>query len=325
MKPFALIHAKTLSEAARESAPADAELKAGGVDLIDRMKEGLDSPKTLVSLSRVPGLDGIETGPPATVGAMATLAKIAAHPGLRKHYPALAEAAAGAATPQIRNMATLGGNLCQRPRCWYYRLEEFDCRKKGGADCYAIQGENRFHAIFDTDLSCCCVHPSATGTALVTYGATLDVVSPKGRRSLPIEEFFYRPTDDATRENTLGPGDVIQAVHLPVQPAGSRSVYRKLKEKESFDWPIVETCVRLSIAGGSVRDARVVLGSVASTPHRAKAAEAVLVGAAPSDALARKAAEAAVAEARPLSQTAYKVRLARVELERALKQAFAEA
>jgi xanthine dehydrogenase YagS FAD-binding subunit len=325
MKPFALIHAKTLSEAARESVPADSELKAGGVDLLDRMKEGLDSPKTLVSLSRVPGLDGIETGPPATVGAMATLAKIAAHPGLRKHYPALADAAAGAATPQIRNMATLGGNLCQRPRCWYYRLEEFDCRKKGGGECFAIQGENRFHAIFDTDLTCCCVPPSATGTALVTYGATLDVVSPKGRRTLPIEEFFYRPTDDATRENTLRPGDVIQAVRLPVQPAGSRSVYRKLKEKESFDWPIVETCVRLSIAGGTVRDARIVFGSVAPTPHRAKAAEAALVGAAPSDALARKAAEAAVADAKPLSQAAYKVRLARVELERALKQAFAEA
>jgi xanthine dehydrogenase YagS FAD-binding subunit len=166
------------------------------------------------------------------------------------------------------------------------------------------------------------VHPSAAGTALLAYGAALDVVSPKGRRSLPIAEFFSRPTADATRENNLGPGDVIQAVTIPAQPAGTRSVYRKLKEKESFDWPIVETCVRLSVAGGSIRDARVVFGSVAPVPHRAKAAEAVLSGAAPSAALARKAAEAAVSDARPLSQTAYKVRLARVELERALNQLF---
>jgi xanthine dehydrogenase YagS FAD-binding subunit len=324
MKPFILIHPRSLSEAARESARPDAALKAGGVDLLDRMKEGLDSPKTLVSLSRVPGLDAIETGPPATVGALATLAKLAAHPGLRKHYPALADAAAGAATPQIRNMATLGGNLCQRPRCWYYRLEEFDCRKKGGSECFALEGENRFHSIFDTDLVCCCVHPSATGTALVAYGATLDVTSPKGRRSLPIEEFFFRPTDDATRENTLAPGEVIAAVRLPIQPPGTRSVYRKLKEKESFDWPIVETCVRLTVSGGSIKDARVVFGSVAPVPHRAKAAEAVLVGASPSPELAQKAAAAAVADARPLSQTAYKVRLARVELERALRQAFVE-
>jgi xanthine dehydrogenase YagS FAD-binding subunit len=325
MKPFALVHPRTLSEAARASVPADSELKAGGVDLLDRMKEGLDSPKTLVSLARVPGLDGIEAGPPATLGAMATLAKIAADPGLRKHYPALADAAAGAATPQIRNMATLGGNLCQKPRCWYYRLEEFDCRKKGGGDCYAIQGENRFHAIFDTNLTCCCVHPSATGTALVAYGATLDIVSPKGGRSMPVAEFFHRPTDDATRENTLGPGEIVAAVHLPVQTAGSRSVYRKLKEKESFDWPIVETCVRVAVSGGTIREARVVFGSVAPTPHRAKAAEALLVGAAPSAELARKAAEAGVSDASPLSDNAYKVRLARVELERALKAAFAEA
>lgn len=323
MKPFVLVHARSLAEAARESARPDAELKAGGVDLLDRMKEGLDSPKTVVSLSRVPDLDGIEAGPPARVGALATLARLAAHPGLRRHYPALADAAAGAATPQIRNMATLGGNLCQRPRCWYYRLEEFDCRKKGGQQCFGVEGENRFLAAFDSDLLCCCVHPSATGTALVAYGATLDVVSPKGRRSLPIEDFFHRPTQDATRENTLAAGEVIAAVNLPAQPSGSRSVYRKLKEKESFDWPIVEACVRVSVAGGTIRDARVVLGAVAPVPHRAKAAEAVLVGAAPSPELAKRAAEAAVADAKPLSQTAYKVRLARVELERALREAFA--
>ncbi|MEX0881183.1 MAG: FAD binding domain-containing protein [Thermoanaerobaculia bacterium] len=323
MRPFALVHARTLEEAARESARPDAALKAGGVDLLDRMKEGLDSPKTVVSIAGIAGHDRIETGPPGRIGALATLAKIAEHPGLRKIYPALAQAAAGAATPQIRNMATLGGNLAQRPRCWYYRLEEFDCRKKGGQDCFALEGENRFHAIFDTDLLCCSVHPSATGTALLAYGAQLETVSPKGKRRLPIEDFFYRPTDDATRENILAGGEIIASVTLPVPAAGARSVYRKLKEKESFDWPIVETCVTLTLSGGVIGNPRVVLGSVAPTPHRCVEAEKVLAGARPSEELVRRAAEAAVQGAKPLGQNAFKVRLARVELERALREAFA--
>jgi xanthine dehydrogenase YagS FAD-binding subunit len=323
VKPFTLVHARSLDEASRLAAKPETELKAGGVDLLDRMKEGFDHPKTVVSIAAVTGLDRIETGPPGKVGALATLASIAAHPGLRKHYPALSAAAAGAATPQIRNMATLGGNLCQRPRCWYYRLEEFDCRKKGGSDCFAKDGENRFHAAFDSDLLCCCVHPSATGTALSAYGATVQIVSAKGKRSLPMETFFYRPTEDATRENTLAPGEIVEAVALPAPPPGARSVYRKLKEKESFDWPLVEVAVALGISGGAIRDARVVFGSVAPTPYRSREAEAVLKGARPGPELARKAAEAAVGAARPLSQNAYKVRLARVELERALREAFA--
>jgi xanthine dehydrogenase YagS FAD-binding subunit len=323
MKPFVLVHPRTLAEAARQSAPADAEVKAGGVDLLDRMKEGLDSPKTVVSIIEIPGHDSIEVGPPAKIGALATLARLAEDAGLRKSYPALSEAAAGAATPQIRHMATLGGNLCQRPRCWYYRLEEFECRKKGGNDCFARDGENRFHAIFDTDLLCCCVHPSAAGTALLAYGATLDVVGPKGRRQVPIDRFFFRPVDDATRENTLEAGEIVEAIAIPAPSAGSRSVYRKLKEKESFDWPLVETCVVLTVAGGVVRNARVVLGSVAPTPYRSKAAEAALEGGRPSEELARSAADAAVRDAKPLGQNAYKVPLARVELERALRQAFA--
>jgi len=323
MKPFALVHPKTLAEAARLSVPADSALKAGGVDLLDRMKEGLDSPTTVVSIVEIPGHDRIEAGPPAKIGALATLARLADDPGLRKAYPALSDAAGGAATPQIRHMATLGGNLCQRPRCWYYRLEEFDCRKKGGSECFARDGENRFHAIFETDLLCCCVHPSATGTALMAYGATLDVVGPRGGRALAIDKFFFRPVDDATRENTLNPGEIVAGVSIPAPAAGSRSVYRKLKEKESFDWPLVETCVVLTLAGGVVRSPRVVFGSVAPIPYRSKAAEAALEGGKPGDELARRAAEAIVKDAKPLSQNAYKVTLAKVELERALRQAFA--
>jgi xanthine dehydrogenase YagS FAD-binding subunit len=323
MKTFTLVRPRTIDEAVREAAKPKVELKAGGVDLVDRMKEGLDAPDTVVSLADIPGRGEIAAGPPARIGSMATLARIAADAGLRAQYPALAEAASGAATPQIRHMATIGGNLAQRPRCWYYRSADFDCRKKGGSECYAQHGENRFHAIFDTDILCCCIHPSATGTALLAYGATLETVSAKGKRKVSMEDFFHRPTEDATRENTLGYGEIIETIVLPAPAEGTRAVYRKLKEKESFDWPIVETCVVLTTSGGAVRDARVVLGSVAPTPRRSLEAEAVLKGAKPSDELARRAAEAAVAKAKPLEHNAYKVRLARVELERALRQAWA--
>jgi xanthine dehydrogenase YagS FAD-binding subunit len=323
VKNFILLPVRSIQEAAREAARPKTELKAGGVDLLDRMKEGLDAPERVVSISHLPGLDSITVGSPSRIGALATLASIAHHAEVRSVYPALARAAEGAATPQIRNMATLGGNLCQRPRCWYYRLAEFDCRKKGGNDCYARDGENRFHAIFDTDLLCVCVHPSATAVALLAYGARLEIVSPSGKKTLPLDELFQRPTEDPTRENRLTPGEIIETVVLEKPSAGSRSAYRKLKEKESFDWPLVEACVAAGVSGGAIRNPRVVLGHVAQVPWRSKEAEAVLDGQAPSADLFRKAAEAAVASAKPLTKNAFKVRLARVTLERTLKEAFA--
>lgn len=323
MRAFTLIPARSLPEAAREAERPRTALKAGGVDLVDRMKEGLDAPERVVSIARVPGLDRIEAGPPARLGALATLASLASNAQLRRHYPALAAAAQEAATPQIRNMATLGGNLCQRPRCWYYRLAEFDCRKKGGNDCFAQEGENRFHAIFDTDKICVCVHPSATGAALLAYGGTVHTVSSRGKRAIPIDEFFVGSDPDPTRENRLADGEIVEAVTIPAPGAGARSAYRKLKEKETFDWPLVEACVFLRLEGGTIRDPRVVLGHVAQVPWRSKAAEAVLSGARPSEELSRRAAEASVAGAKPLSQNAYKVRLAKVALERTLRDALA--
>jgi xanthine dehydrogenase YagS FAD-binding subunit len=323
VKNFVLLPARSLVEAARESARPDSLLKAGGVDVLDRLKEGLDSPARIISIAHIPGHDGIVVGSPTRIGSLATLARIASHPELQKTYPALAHAAGEAATPQIRNMATLGGNICQRPRCWYYRNAEFDCRKKGGATCFAQDGENRFHAIFDSELFCCCVHPSATAVALLAYGARLETVSTRGKRTIAMDDFFVRPSEDAIKENVLTPGEIIETVVLPAQPEGSRSVYKKLKEKESFDWPLVEACVNLTISGGQIRQARVILGSVAPTPWRAKEAEAVLVGAKADAGVAAKAAEAAVQGAHPLAQNGYKVRLARVMVERALKEALA--
>jgi xanthine dehydrogenase YagS FAD-binding subunit len=323
VKNFVLLPARSLEEAAREAAKPNTEVKAGGVDLIDRMREGTDGPDRVVSIAHLRGLNRIAIGSPSRFGALATLAAIARHPEVQRVYPALAAAADGAATPQIRNMATLGGNICQRPRCWYYRLAEFDCRKKGGNDCYAQDGENRFHAIFDTDLLCVCVHPSATAVALLAYGAHLEIVSPAGKKTLSLDDLFVRPTEDPTRENRLAPGEIIESVVVPKPAAGSRSAYRKLKEKESFDWPLVEACVGAQVSGGVIRQPRVVLGHVAQVPWRSREAEAVLAGQTASPELFRKAAEAAVAGAKPLAQNAFKVRLARVTLERTLKEAFA--
>lgn len=322
MKTFTLLPVRTLAEGARESAKPGSLLKAGGVDVLDRLKEGIDKPDRVISIANVPGHDGIEVGPPARIGALATLARLDGHADLRRLYPALADAAGGAATPQIRNMATLGGNLAQRPRCWYFRSDDFDCRKKGGAECYALQGENRFHAIFDTDV-CCCVHASATATALLAYGATLETVTPKGKRKIALDEFFIAPKEDPHRENRLLPGEIIETVVIPPPAPGARSVYKKLKEKESFDWPLVEACVAVTVTGGRIGAARVVLGSVSPIPRRALDAEKILAGARPSPELIARAAEAAVHGATPLAQNAHKVRLAKVMVERALREALA--
>ena len=270
-----------------------------------------------------PGLDRIHIGSPSRIGALATLAQISDSADLRRVYPALAEAAGGAATPQIRNMATLGGNIAQRPRCWYYRSADFDCRKKGGNECYAQDGENRFHAIFDTDLICVCVHPSATAAALVAYSASAEIVSSKGKKTVELEALFVKPVNDPTRENHLQPGEIIEAVTLPAPPPGARSAYKKLKEKESFDWPLVEAAVALDLSSGTIRGARVVLGHVAQVPWRSREAEAVLNGAKPTPEVIQKAAAAAVEGAKPLSLNAFKVRLARVMLERTLRAALA--
>ena len=322
MKTFTLLPVRSFEEASRECAKPGSLLKAGGVDVLDRLKEGMDKPDRVISIARVPGHDGIQIGPPGRIGALATLAKLESHADVQRLYPALAEAAAGAATPQIRNMATLGGNLAQRPRCWYFRSNDFHCRKKGGPECFAQHGENRFHAIFDTDV-CCCVHASATATALLVYGAKLETVLPRGKRSMTLDEFFVAPKEDPPRENRLQPGEIIETIVIPPQPNGAKSVYKKLKEKETFDWPLVEACVSVAVDGGRISHARVVLGSVSPVPHRAVEAEKALMGAAPNAETIARAAEASVQGATPLAQNAHKVRMAKVMVARALREALA--
>jgi xanthine dehydrogenase YagS FAD-binding subunit len=296
-------------------------LKAGGVDLLDLMKEGLLAPRRVVNLRAVPELGRIveEKDGSMRIGAMVTLAQIGAHPAIRKRYRALAEAVGNSASPQIRHMATIGGNLLQRPRCWYFRSLDHRCARKGGQTCFAFAGENTYHAIFGQS-GCAIVHPSTPATALVAFNARVELVGAKGKkRVVALENFFVPPERDIGRENDLKPGEILTAVLLPPPDRGARSAHLRQGELDSFDWPIADVAVVLDMESGDVcRRASVVLGAAAPVPHRAKAAENALVGRQITEDAARGAARAALSGATPLSQNAYKLPIFEALVRRAL-------
>ncbi|MDX1582351.1 MAG: FAD binding domain-containing protein [Thermoanaerobaculia bacterium] len=300
---------------------AGAVIKAGGVDLLDLMKEGIRSPGRVVSIQSIPGLDRIEAnGSALHLGPLATLAEIGESEAVTEKWPALAAAASKAATPQIRNMATVAGNLLQRPRCWYFRSEDFHCLKKGGDLCFAQAGENEFHAIFDNDL-CAIVHPSGMAIPLIAYGAAIEIAGASERRRIPLEKFFVPPTTDISRENSLGADEMIVGINVPSPRKGTRSGYIKQGQKESFDWPLADVAVVLEMDGNRIRSSSVILGSAAPVPRRAVAAEAFLEGKVLNESVAREAGRLAVSEATPLERNAYKVPLFRGVVARALLQA----
>lgn len=282
-------------------------VKAGGVDLMDRLKEGLDSPSLLVNIRTIPGLDQVrEESGWLRIGPMVTLATIAEHPTICRRYRALADAALNAATPQIRNMATVGGNLLQRPRCWYFRSDQFHCLRKGGDHCFALEGENDYHAIFDNEI-CAIVHPSALACALTALGAKVQVRGRNGAREISLNDLFVRPEEDVTREHVLKSDEILSQISVPIPGESLRSAYTKVGQKQSFDWPLAEVAVVLDQTANRVERASIVLGAAAPVPWRAIGAEKVLVGKAVNDQSAREAAMTAVKGARPLSQNAYKV------------------
>ncbi len=306
MNRFAWSEARSVQDALQQA--GDGVLfKAGGVDLADRLKEGLDHPKQLVNIRNISALAKLTSdGANLRIGPLVTLAQLDADANVRRRFTALADAAGHAATPQIRNMATVGGNLLQRPRCWYFRNQTFQCLKKGGHRCYAHDGENEYHAIFDNS-PCAIVHPSATASALIALGASVELTSAKGKREVKLEDFFVLPSQDLTHENVLRPGELLTEIRVPSPSGGSRSAYMKLGEKESFDWPLAEVAVVLEQAGGKVSKANVILGAAAPVPRRAKEAEALLTGKAVNEETARAAARAAMADATPLEKNAYKI------------------
>lgn len=300
----------TAADAMRGASDEGAILKAGGIDLIDLMKENLIAPRRIVNLRKVPGLDTIagDHDRGLTVGALVTLAVLGRHPLLQPRYAALADAVQSSGSPQLRNVATLGGNILQRPHCWYFRSADFPCRRKGGVHCFALLGENQYHAVFDNDI-CAIVHPSTAATALVALGAAVELTNAQGqRRRVALEDFFVRPEQDVTRENDLRVGEVLTAICLPPVAETTRSVHLKQGEKDSFDWPLADVAVVLDLApDGICRKARIALGSAAPVPYRARSAEAALVGHAIDGDRAAAAARAALSGANPLNKNSYKL------------------
>jgi len=287
-------------------------IKAGGIDLLDLIKEGLLAPSKVINLREVPGLDTIveEQNGGLRLGPMVTLASLSAHPIVRQRYPALADALGGSASPQIRNVATVGGNLLQRPRCWYLRSHAFHCLRKGGGHCFAVHGENQYHAIFN-NLPCAIVHPSTAATMLVALGATVEIIGAAGAaRRLLLEDFFVPVEQDMQRENKLEPHEILAAIRLPRLSPSIRMAHIKQGEKDSFDWPLADVAVVIDLdASGVCQRAAIVLGAAAPVPHRARKAEAALVGQRVDQTVTAQAARAALEGATPLSKNAYKLPL----------------
>ena len=315
---FTYVRPKTLAEAVGRLTAPGARAHAGGTDLLGCLRDGVFAADTLVSLAGLDELRGIRRPMDGgmAIGALTTLTEVAGNPEVVARYPVLAQGAAAAASPQLRSQGTLGGNLCQRPRCWYFR-GDFHCARKGGEMCYAAEGENQFHCVFGGEV-CFIVHPSDTAPALVALGATVRLTGPGGDRSVPAEKFFVGPATDVTRETVVGHGEVLTEVVLPPPVAGARSTYRKVRARGSWDFALAGAAVVLGLSDGRVQHARIVLSGAAPVPWRVPDAERAIVGQRLDARSAARAAAAAVAGASPLSGNAYKVPLLRGAVEEAL-------
>jgi xanthine dehydrogenase YagS FAD-binding subunit len=318
VKSFAYVNPANVQEAVAALRPERGRVLplAGGMDLVALMKDYIATPDRVVNVKKLDAAIADTPGGGLRIGAAARLVDLEEHARLTREYAAVAQAAAEVGTPQIRNLGTVGGNLLQRPRCWYFRNEEFPCLKKGGATCYSVAGENQFHAIFGGG-PCYIVHPSSLAVPLIAFGATIHVTGPRGDREVPAEEFFELPDRNLYGESVLRHDELVTAVTLP--PAGGRkSATYEVRFKQSHDWPIAFASVALQMQGTTVREARVVLGAVAPIPWRVPAAEAVLTGQVLDELVAARAAEAALEGAQPMTQNAYKIQVAKTAVKRAI-------
>ena len=315
---FTYLRPASLKEAIKELASPDAWLHAGGADLLGCLRDGVFPAKKLVAIGGLAELRGIApaAGGSLRIGALTSLAEIAASPLIAARYRALAQGAASAASPQLRNQATLGGNLCQRPRCWYYR-GDFQCLRKGGDKCYALEAENEFHCIFGGE-GCYIVHPSDTAPALVALQARARIAGPGGARGVPLQPFFLPPAKDFTRENVLEPGEILTEILLPPPPQGLRSSYRKVRVRGSWDFGLAGVALALKATDGRTEWAGIVLSGAAPVPWRATEAEKALTGQRLDAQTASRVAAASLRSAAPLPQNGYKLDLVRGIVEEAL-------
>jgi xanthine dehydrogenase YagS FAD-binding subunit len=318
MKEFKLAQPQHIEQVT--SLPLDKKnfLMAGGTDLLDEIKNGIIKPEVVVDLKSIPDFAYIQNrNGKVNIGAMTSVSELAEDPTIKTSYPVLHEAALSLATPQLRNVGTVGGNLCQRPRCWYYRDPQVECRKKGGSRCFATRGRNRYHAILGGGI-CHIVHPSDLAPALISLDAEATIATPKGDKTVLLEEFFTLPRVDVQKENMLEANEIVKEVKIPMQKTGAKSTYVKFKERGTWDFALVSAAVKGIVSGNTFSDIKIVLGGIAPIPWRLGTLEDILKGKPVSEDLVNQAAKEALSEARPLEENAYKQELAAVAVSRAV-------
>ena len=327
MQPFDYTVAPDLDAAVRAGAMPGTRFVAGGTNLIDLMKLGVEAPTHVVDVNalatREPALAAVTDLPDGgmRLGALARMSDVGWNARVRERYPAVSESLLLAASGQLRNMATLGGNVLQRTRCPYFRDTGTPCNKREpGSGCPSIPGHNRENAVLGTSKHCIATHPSDLAVALTALDATLRVRGAAGERAIPFGEFHLTPGDHPERENVLSPGEFITAIDLPPLAAARRSTYRKVRDRASYAFALVSAAVALDVQGGTVRDARVALGGLATKPWRARDAERALLGRPATEANFRAAAEVALKGAVPYSENAFKIELAKRTIVRALTE-----
>ncbi len=321
MKEFKLAQPSTLDQvtALLSEEKVGCAIMAGGTDLLDLLKSKIIAPDIVIDLKTVPGLAGLkEDKSHVTIGAMTTVSDLAESPVIGEKFPGLKQAALSLASPQLRNVGTVGGNLCQRPRCWYYRDTDTICWKKGGSLCYAARGRNRYHAIFGGSL-CHIVYPSDLAPALISLDAEVAIVGPAGKKNIvKLEDFYTSPQVDVLRENILEPHHILSEIRIPQPKNGAKSAYHKFKERGTWDFAVVSAAVSGAVSNRVFSDLRIVCGGVAPVPWRLKKTEDFLRGKKIDEAVIRQGAKAALADAKPLEENAYKVDLLEAVLDAAI-------
>lgn len=299
----------------------ETEILAGGTDLLSLMKDEIVAPRRLVNIKAIssPEMHAISrTARGISIGALVELARVATVEDIRKNFPVLAEAAGGAASPQIRNLATLGGNMCQRPRCWYFRAGHGLLAETKDGKSLVLEGDNRYHAILGNQGPAYFVSPSTVAPVLIAYNASIRIAGPGGQRELPLEKFFVIPKAENDREHDLRPNEIVTSIVVPTHVSGLRVGRYEVRQKEAFDWPYATAVAALVMNGSTVTSARVVMGHVAPIPWVSSEASRALVGKAITPATADEAASAAVSPARSLGHNTQKIHLARVAVKRAI-------
>jgi xanthine dehydrogenase YagS FAD-binding subunit len=293
-------------------------LLAGGTDLLGEIKEEIIEPEAVVDLKTIPNLSYIKKeNDGVRIGALTTVAELAEDPLIKQDYPGLHEAAISVATPQLRNVGTVGGNLCQRPRCWYYRDPQTRCRKKGGAKCFAYRGRNKYHAIFGGGL-CYIVHPSDLAPVLISLDAEISMATPKKEKTIPLADFFTLPKVNVRQENILNSNEVLKEIKIPLAKTEEKSSYHKFKERRAWDFTVVSVALKANVSRSVFKDIKIVLGGVAPIPWRLEKVEKTIKGKKVTEDLLRKAVREALKDAKPLKENEYKKELLEVVLSRAV-------